>query len=58
MFSQNIYLGISFSFNNITKNATACVDTLGNENTYSKLIYGKPLINKIVDFSYLSDIIN
>ena len=43
---------------NITKKATACVDNLGNNNFHSKLIYGKPLINNIVDFDYLTNIIN
>ncbi len=42
----------------ITRKATACVDSLGNKNNSSKLIYGKPLINNLVDFPYLSQIIN
>ena len=48
----------SLNYKNITKEATACVDSLGSNTNNSKLIYGKPLINKIVDFAYLSDIIN
>ena len=43
---------------NITKKANACVDNLGSNNFHSKLIYGKPLINNIVDFDYLTNIIN
>jgi len=42
----------------ITKAANACVDSLGTYSNRSKLIYGKPLINKIVDFAYLNNIIN
>ena len=48
----------SSSFNNITNKANACVDSLGNEVNGSKLIYGKPLFNKKVDYEYLTDIIN
>ena len=48
----------SNSIKNITKGATACVDRLGNENNKSNIIYGKPLNNKMVDFAYLTNIIN
>ena len=48
----------SSSIQKITKKANACVDSLGNNNNYSKLIYGKPLITNKVDFSYLTTIIN
>lgn len=43
---------------NFSKNATACVDCLGNINKPSKLIYGKQLISKYVDFEYMTSIIN
>jgi len=43
---------------NITKKANACVDSLGSGKFHSKLIYGKPLINNIVDVAYLTNIIN
>ena len=43
---------------NISKKANACVDTLGDFNVTTKLIYGKPLINNYVDLSYLTTIIN
>ena len=46
------------NFNNIPKHATACVDTIGNKNRSSKVIYGKTLNSKIVDFNYLTRIIN
>ncbi len=46
------------SIDNITKKANACVDSLGTYENPSKLIYGKKLINNIVDFQYLSNIIN
>ena len=42
----------------ISKKANACVNSLGNIDNPSKLIYGKPLINKNVDLEYLTDIIN
>ncbi len=42
----------------INKNANSCVDSLGEYNKPSKLIYGNRLINKIVDFEYLTKIIN
>ena len=48
----------SSNLDKISKNANACVDSLGNKNNHSNLIYGKPLINNIVDFPYLSNIIN
>ncbi len=48
----------SSNFQNISKRANACVDTLGNNNNHSKIIYGKPLISKYVDFAYLTNIIN
>ena len=43
---------------NITKKANACVDSIGNLTNESNLIYGKPLISKVVDFAYLTRIIN
>ena len=43
---------------NISYNANACVDTLGDNEQFSNLIYGKPLVNNIVDFAYLRNIIN
>ena len=46
------------TFNNIYLKADACVDSLGNMSKESKLIYGKPLMSKTVDFSYLTTIIN
>ena len=48
----------SSSTQGITKKATACVDTLGNEHNLTKVIYGKPLINDVVDYGYLTKIIN
>ena len=48
----------STSFQNITKKADACVDSLGDINNRSKIIYGKPLITNIVDLAYLTHIIN
>ena len=44
--------------NEINRNANACVDSLGDNNYPSKLIYGKQLINKNVDKAYLTNIIN
>ena len=38
--------------------ANACVDSLGNKITQSKVIYGKPLISNVVDYAYLTKIIN
>ncbi len=43
---------------NFSKKANACVDSLGNSDKPSKLIYGKPLISNKVDFEYLTAIIN
>ncbi len=48
----------SSSVSKINKNANSCVDSLGSNEKYSKLIYGKPLINNIVDYEYLTNIIN
>ncbi len=42
----------------ITKKANACLNTLGNFDNPSKLIYGKELISNHVDFDYLTSIIN
>tara|TARA_Y100001968_G_scaffold124044_1_gene113033 strand:- start:715 stop:1461 length:747 start_codon:yes stop_codon:yes gene_type:complete len=43
---------------NITREANACVSSLGDDDIPSKLIYGKELISNQVDFEYLTDIIN
>tara|TARA_Y100001968_G_C19238132_1_gene658001 strand:- start:128 stop:874 length:747 start_codon:yes stop_codon:yes gene_type:complete len=43
---------------NISKKANACVNSLGNIDNPSKLIYGKKLISSNVDFEYLTTIIN
>ncbi len=48
----------SNSYQNITKRATACVNSIGNINNPCKLLYGKELINNCVDFEYLTSIIN
>ena len=48
----------SKSFKNINKWADSCVDSLGNTENHSKLIFGKPLINNLVDLAYLRQIIN
>tara|TARA_Y100001968_G_scaffold15414_1_gene12402 strand:+ start:3666 stop:4412 length:747 start_codon:yes stop_codon:yes gene_type:complete len=48
----------SNTIQNFSKKANACVDTLGNVDTPSKLIYGKELIGNNVDFNYLTAIIN
>ena len=48
----------SSNLKNISKNANACVDSLGNKQYKSTLIYGKPLISENVDYPYLLDIIN
>ena len=48
----------SSNFQNINKNANACVNSLGNEYNQSKVIYGKPLITNFVDCQYLLNIIN
>ena len=48
-----------FSCNNeIPKNASACVKSLGSKSNSSELIYGKQLITSTVDFAYLTSIIN
>ena len=41
-----------------TREANACVDSLGNIDNPSKLIYGKKLCSNNVDFDYLTNIIN
>ena len=43
---------------NISQNANACVNTLGNVEMPSTVIYGKKLISNMVDFNYLTNIIN
>ncbi len=43
---------------NINKKANACVDSLGDSNNQSQLIYGKSLITNNVDHAYLTKIIN
>ena len=48
----------SSNYQNINKKANACVDSLGNIDNNSKVIYGKPLISKNVDVAYLTNIIN
>ena len=48
----------SKSIKKINKNADACVDSLGSKEKQSKLFFGKPLINNIVDLAYLKQIIN
>ncbi len=48
----------STSSKNITKKANACVDSLGNKDKHSNVIYGNPLISKYVDYAYLSNIIS
>ena len=45
-------------YNNVTNKANSCVSNLGSTDQSPKLIYGKPLINNIVDFEYLKNIIN
>ena len=42
----------------ISKKANACVTSLGNMNKPSKIIYGKASISKLVDFEYLTALIN
>ena len=42
----------------IIKKANACVDSLGDSNNQSQLIYGKSLITNNVDHAYLTKIIN
>ena len=46
------------SLDNITRKANACVNSLGTSAKPSQLIYGKELISNIVDFEYLTNIIN
>ncbi len=41
-----------------SRKANACVDSLGNDNKPSKLIYGKKLSSQNVDYEYLTNIIN
>ena len=48
----------SYDIQKISQKANACVDSLGNDNYDSKLIYGRPLTSKYVDYKYLSNIIN
>ena len=48
----------SSDFQNISKKANACVDSLGDKLNKSKLIYGKPLISNFVDHDYLKNILN
>ena len=48
----------SSDFRNINKKANACVDSLGNKQIHSKIIYGKQLTRNYVDYSYLTNIIN
>ena len=43
---------------NVSKKANACVNCLGDVDNHSKLIYGKKLISKNVDYEYLTAIIN
>ena len=43
---------------NITNKANACVSSLGSTHNPSKLIYGKKLISKVVDFEYLKKILH
>jgi len=46
------------SYKKITKKANAAVDSLGDSNKHSKLIYGKELSNNFVNLNYLNKIIN
>ncbi len=46
------------NYKSLTKQANACVDSIGDMNKHSKVIYGKPLITNNVDFNYLKNIIN
>ena len=46
------------SINNFNKKANSCVNSLGNHEKPSKLIYGKSLVSNYVDFQYLNNIIN
>ena len=42
----------------ISKNSNACVNTLGNDDNPTKIIYGKKLNKNYVDAEYLTNIIN
>ncbi len=46
------------SIPNLSTTANACVNSLGNVDTQSKLIYGKKLVRDFVDYQYLTNIIN
>ena len=46
------------SLKDITRKANACVNSLGDDDNPSKLIYGKNLLGNTVDFEYLTNIIN
>ena len=48
----------SSSTQNVERKANACVNSLGNSDNPSKLIYGKKLTSEYVDFQYLTNIIN
>ncbi len=48
----------SCSIKNISRKANACVNSLGDLYSPSKIVYGKKLINHNVDFHYLTNIIN
>ena len=43
---------------NVYKAANSCVDSFGDYDNPSKLIYGKEMKNRIVDFEYLNNILN
>ncbi len=46
------------SIQNINRKANACVNSLGNVDKPSKVIYGKKLLRNIVDYNYMTNIIN
>ena len=48
----------SSSSQNVTRKANACVNSLGNVDNPSRLIYGNKIINNYVDIEYLTNIIN
>ena len=48
----------TISNQNISRKANACVNSLGNSDKPSKVIYGNKLVRDKVDFEYLTDIIN
>ena len=48
----------SSAFQFISREANACVNSLGSDNNPSKIIYGKKLYKKNVDVEYLTNIIN